>query len=129
MVDPAIIETVKTYLQKLNQMNLHAHFAVIFGSQINGSENPLSDDYLKDKSVDCTRSIQTETNRSALMENINGLDELGDVHRLIERASAADEKSAGRQFTERSREFCLYVAGSPGPDVPGLPLAVDIAWR
>ncbi|MBN2269891.1 MAG: nucleotidyltransferase domain-containing protein [Sedimentisphaerales bacterium] len=43
MVDPSIIATVKEYLQRLSHSGLSVAFGVIFGSQVSGRANALSD--------------------------------------------------------------------------------------
>jgi len=51
-----------------------------------GPDNPLSDEELKDKFIDCTQSILTPDTQEAVSGAIFGLDQLADVHRLIELA-------------------------------------------
>ena len=55
-----------------------------------GPDNPLSDAELQDKFSDCTHSILSDTARKAVIGAINGMEELDDVNRLIERAATPD---------------------------------------
>jgi len=43
MVDPAVIAKVKEYIQTLSHSGLSVAFGVIFGSQVTGRANDLSD--------------------------------------------------------------------------------------
>ena len=43
MADPKVITAVKEYLHRLSQNGLSVAFAVIFGSQVTGRANDLSD--------------------------------------------------------------------------------------
>jgi predicted nucleotidyltransferase len=43
MADPKVIATVKKYLKNLTQNGLSVAFAVLFGSQVTGRANDLSD--------------------------------------------------------------------------------------
>jgi predicted nucleotidyltransferase len=43
MADPKVIAAVKEYLRRLSQDGLSVAFAVIFGSQVTGHANELSD--------------------------------------------------------------------------------------
>jgi predicted nucleotidyltransferase len=43
MVDPAIIEKIREYLQNLADKGIPASFAVLFGSQVTGQTHPYSD--------------------------------------------------------------------------------------
>jgi 2-methylcitrate dehydratase PrpD len=54
-----------------------------------GPDNPLSDDELRDKFADCSRSVLSDAHRRAVMDDIDRLEDLDDVGRLIRRAAAA----------------------------------------
>jgi predicted nucleotidyltransferase len=60
MVDPAIIDSVKNYLNALTKAGISVSFGVIFGSYASGQATPLSDIDLLVVSSEFTETIPRE---------------------------------------------------------------------